>query len=150
MQSKVAITMPPKYFPTSHAFHQKKIALHISHCSALHWQSFPLRKKGFLIWYCTKKRFWISRVSHTFIMVSSLSNLKSISFPLKCFKSDFFRQNCVHICFVSWDKENTTFFAFDMKLMEFSTDGCKKKNLSILICYDMFEFLASQICLLRN
>ena len=41
------------------------------------------------------------------------------------------------------------FFAFDMKLMEFSTDGCKK-NLSILICYDMFEFLVSQICILRN
>ena len=36
MQSKVAIIMPPKYFPTSHAFHQKKIALHISHCSTLH------------------------------------------------------------------------------------------------------------------
>ena len=58
MQSKVAIIMPPKYFPTSHAFHQKKSIAHQSLLySAL--TIFSAKKEGIsnLILYVLRRGF---------------------------------------------------------------------------------------------
>ena len=58
MQSKVAIIMPPKYFPTSHAFHQKNSIAHQSLLySAL--TIFSAKKEGIsnLILYVLRRGF---------------------------------------------------------------------------------------------